>query len=79
MTTIAEWNRVWGSLLIAFAVLLLVGAGLELLAFDRGGWHAQYTLSAAVRRWSRTHRWVVAVVVGLLAWLVVHLWFLPVI
>lgn len=74
---LSEWNAAWGSLLVALAVLLLVGAALELLAFDRAGWHAQYTFSATVRRWSHTHRWIAAVVPALAVWFFFHLWVVP--
>jgi hypothetical protein len=77
MITIAEWDWAWGSLLLAFAVLLLIGAGLEILAFDRAGWHAQFTFSATVRRWTHKQRWIAAVVPAIMVWIVFHFWIVP--
>lgn len=71
---LAEFNEFWFGLIVAFAVLLMIGAVLEFVAFYEGNWHPQYTFSAAVRRWSHKRRWISAVVPALLCWLVFHLW-----
>ena len=64
-----RWAKIW--LFVLVVVALEIGLT-ELLAIIATGWHAGYTLSDTIRRWSEVHRWVAPLTIGGGAFLLAH-------